>query len=158
MQNKKEEILRAAAVAAENGVCSFGIVTSGYGYKQCTGEFQQLLETMPDMILIEDADMRLNLMGIRSEDCAQVVTAVCADGLRTDEVWLIEAKDAAALERIAAMAENRLFAKGEESITYSPEQYAVVQKAVTVTEGLYFAMIVSPDVDALKAVVDAAVK
>ena len=120
--------------------------------------YQQLLETMPDMILIEDADMRLNLMGIRSEDCAQVVTAVCADGLRTDEVWLIEAKDAAALERIAAMAENRLFAKGEESITYSPEQYAVVQKAVTVTEGLYFAMLVSPDVDALKAVVDAAVK
>lgn len=120
--------------------------------------YQQLLETMPDMILIEDADMRLNLMGIRSEDCAQVVTAVCADGLRTDEVWLIEAKDAAALERISAMAENRLFAKGEESITYSPEQYAVVQKAVTVTEGLYFAMLVSPDVDALKAVVDAAVK
>ena len=120
--------------------------------------YQQLLETMPDMILIEDADMRLNLMGIRSEDCAQVVTAVCADGLRTDEVWLIEAKDAAALERISAMAENRLFAKGEESITYSPEQYAVVQKAVTVTEGLYFAMLVSPDVDALKAVVDATVK
>lgn len=120
--------------------------------------YQQLLETMPDMILIEDADMRLNLMGIRSEDCAQVVTAVCADGLRTDEVWLIEAKDAAALERIAEMAENRLFAKGEESITYSPEQYAVVQKAVTVTEGLYFAMLVSPDVDALKAVVDTAVK
>ena len=119
--------------------------------------YQQLLETMPDMILIEDADMRLNLMGIRSEDCAQVVTAVCADGLRTDEVWLIEAKDAAALERIAAMAENRLFAKGEESITYSPEQYAVVQKAVTVTEGLYFALLVSPDVDALKAVVDTAV-
>ena len=53
---------------------------------------------------------------------------------------------------------NRLFAKGEESITYSPEQYAIVQKAVTVTEGLYFALVVSPDVDALKATVEAAVK
>ena len=120
--------------------------------------YQVVLETMPEMILIEDADMRLNLMGIQEGDCAQVVTAVCADGLRTDEVWLIEAKDAAALERIAAMAENRLYAKGEESITYSPEQYAIVQKAVTVTEGLYFALLVSPDVDALKAAVDAAVK
>lgn len=120
--------------------------------------YHQVLETMPEMILIEDADMRLNLMGIQEDDCVQVVTAVCADGLRTDEVWLIEAKDAAALERIAAMAENRLFAKGEESITYSPEQYAIVQKAVTVTEGLYFALVVSPDVDALKATVEAAVK
>lgn len=120
--------------------------------------YQQLLETMPEMILIEDADMRLNLMGIQEGDCVQVVTAVCADGLRTDEVWLIEAKDAAALERITTLAENRLVAKGEESITYSPEQYAIVQKAVTVTEGLYFALVVSPDVDALKASVEASVK
>ena len=120
--------------------------------------YHQVMEMMPEMILIEDADMRLNLMGIQEDDCVQVVTAVCADGLRTDEVWFIEAKDTSALERIAAMAENRLFAKGEESITYSPEQYAIVQKAVTVTEGLYFALVVSPDVDALKATVEAAVK
>lgn len=142
-------------------VFMFGMTACGGGNaKEVNMEelYQQLLETMPEMILIEDADMRLNLMGIQEADCAQVVTAVCADGLRTDEVWLIEAKDAAALERIAAMAENRLFAKGEESITYSPEQYAIVQKAVTVTEGLYLALLVSPDVDALKAAVDAAVK
>lgn len=120
--------------------------------------YHELLETMPEMILIEDADMRLNLLGIQSKDCTQVVTAVCADGLRTDEVWLIEAKDAAALERIAALAESRLFAKAAESETYSPEQYAIVQKAVTVTEGLYFALLVSPNVDTLKAAVDAALK
>ena len=45
----KQEILNAAAVAAENGVVSFGIVTSGYGYKQATPEFQQLLDTMDAM-------------------------------------------------------------------------------------------------------------
>ena len=120
--------------------------------------YQTLQETLPDMILLEDEGLRLNLMGIQEADCVQVITAVCADGLRTDEVWLIEAKDAAALERISALAENRLIAKGEESITYSPEQYAVVQKAVTVTEGMYFALLVSPDVEALKAAVDAAVQ
>ena len=120
--------------------------------------YQTLQETLPDMILLEDEGLRLNLMGIQEADCVQVITAVCADGLRTDEVWLIEAKDAAALERISALAENRLIAKGEESITYSPEQYAVVQKAVTVTEGMYFALLVSPDVEVLKAAVDAAVQ
>ena len=45
----KEEILKAAAVADGNGVTSFGIVTSGYGYKQCTPEFQQLLDVMDAM-------------------------------------------------------------------------------------------------------------
>ena len=141
-------------------VLMLGMTACGGSAKEVYMEelYQQLLDTMPEMILIEDADMRLNLMGIQEGDCVQVVTAVCADGLRTDEVWLIEAKDAAALERIAALAENRLFAKGEESITYSPEQYAIVQKAVTVTEGLYFALVVSPDVDALKASVEASVK
>jgi hypothetical protein len=118
--------------------------------------YETLLETAPEMILIDDADLRLNLFGLRQEDCVQVITAVCADGLRTDEIWLIEAKDAAALERIAELAENRLFAKGEESITYSPEQYAIVQKAETVTKGLYFALLVSPDVESMKTAVDAA--
>ena len=42
----KEDILSAAAAAAENGVYSFGIVTSRYGCKQCTPEFRQLLDTM----------------------------------------------------------------------------------------------------------------
>ena len=120
--------------------------------------FAELLKIAPEMILLDDADMRLNLLGIQEDDCVQVFTAVCADGLRTDEIWLIEAKDAAALERIQTLAENRLFAKGEESITYSPEQYAVVQKAETVTEGLYFALLVSPDVDAMKAAVESAMK
>lgn len=120
--------------------------------------YDQLLETTPEMILIEDSNMRLNLFGIQEADCVQVVIAVCADGLRTDEVWLIEAKDSGALERIVTLAENRLFAKGEESITYSPEQYAIVQKAEMVTEGLYFALLVSPDVDTLKASVEAALK
>ena len=45
----KEEILQAAAVADGNGVHSFGIVTSGYGCKQATPEFRQLLDVMDAM-------------------------------------------------------------------------------------------------------------
>ena len=104
---------------------------------------------MPEMILMDETTM-LNFCGIQAEDCVQVVAAICADGLITDEVWLIEAKDQDALDRLKALAETRLQMKGEESITYSPEQYAVVQEAKILTKGLYMAMIVSPDVDALE--------
>ena len=74
-------------------VLMLGMTACGGSAKEVNMEelYQQLLDTMPEMILIEDADMRLNLMGIQEGDCVQVVTAVCADGLRTDEVWLIEA-------------------------------------------------------------------
>lgn len=119
--------------------------------------YETILETTPEMMLVED-NMRLNLLGIQEEDCAQVITAICADALRTDEIWLVEAVDADALERISAMAESRLGAKADESITYSPEQYAVVEKAEMVTEGLYFVLIVSPDVDTLKDIVQEALQ
>lgn len=115
-------------------------------------DLQALYDTMaghmPEMIVLNET-MMMNFCGIAAEDCAQAVVAVCDDGLRTDEVWLIEAVDEAALSRLQELAENRLKAKGEESISYSPEQYAVVEKAQVVTSGLYFAVIVSPDVDTL---------
>ena len=111
--------------------------------------YESMAAQMPEMLLMDETTM-LNFCGIQVEDCVQVVAAICADGLITDEVWLIEAKDQAALDRLKALAEARLQMKGEESITYSPEQYAVVQDAKILTKGLYMALIVSPDVDALE--------
>ena len=81
--------------------------------------------------------------------CKQAKVAVCFDGLRADEIWLIEAADASALEELKSLAEGRLERKGEESITYSPEQYKVVEAAQVITAGNYLAVIVSPDAQAL---------
>ena len=115
-------------------------------------DLQALYDTMaaqmPEMIVLDET-MMLNFCGIAAEDCAQAVVATCANGLRTDELWLIQAVDEEALDRLQTLAETRLRIKGEESISYSPEQYAVVEKAQLYTSGLYLALIVSPDVDAL---------
>ena len=91
----------------------------------------------------------LDLCGIRSEDVKQAVVAICEDSLLTDEVWVVEATDEAAAQRIIELAKNRLKKKGEESITYSPEQNAIVKKAEILTCGNYFALLVSPDVEAM---------
>ena len=110
--------------------------------------YESMEGTLPAMVLMDEA-MMLNFCGIKAEQCKQVVVAVCSDGLRADEVWLIEAADEAALKELEALAEGRLTRKGEESITYSPEQYKVVEKAEVITAGNYLAVLVSPDVDAL---------
>ena len=69
----KEDILSAAAAAAANGVYSFGIVTSGYGYKQCTAEFRQLLETM-DAIHEKFPQLKICVsVGILSRETAQLL-------------------------------------------------------------------------------------
>lgn len=119
--------------------------------------YEGFQETLPEMMVL-DEDLMMNLLGIPAEDCAQVVTAVCADGLAADEVWLIEAKDAQALERLKALAQNRLEAKAEETENYLPDQYVVVKQAQVVTQGNYLALLVSPQVDALKAAFEDAVK
>ena len=113
--------------------------------------YESMTDTLPDMLPMDEA-MMLNFCGIKAEQYVQAVVAVCSDGLRADEVWLIEAKDADALEELKALADGRLTRKGEESITYSPEQYEVVQKAEVITAGNYLAVIVSPDVETLVGV------
>lgn len=99
---------------------------------------------MPEMLKL-DAGMMLDYCGIRQEDVKQAVVAICADSLRTDEIWLLEAVDEDAAQRLVEMANKRLAKKGEESITYSPEQYAVVEKAQLVQIGNYIALLVSPE-------------
>ena len=117
--------------------------------------YESYAQYMPEMFSL-DEDTMMNFLGISAEDCTQVVAAICADGLRADEVWLIEAKDTAALEKLTNLANTRLAAKMDETISYNPEQYLVCEQGVVLTEGLYLAFLVSPDVDTFKASFEAA--
>lgn len=119
--------------------------------------YDTLTASMPQMLKMDETTM-LNFQGIEAADCIQVQVAICAEGLRADEIWLIEAKDEAALEKIKALAEARIQAKDEETVSYNPEQNAVVQEAQVFTEGNYLFLLVSPDVDDLKAAVEAALQ
>lgn len=110
--------------------------------------YEGYTESLPEMSLMDET-MMLNFCGIKKSDCKQCVVSVSSDGLRADEIWLIEANDEAAAENLEKLANTRLERKGEESITYSPEQYEIVKKAQVIRNGNYLAMIVSPDVEKL---------
>lgn len=109
---------------------------------------------MPEMLTLDESLM-LDYCGIRSEQVKQAVVVICADSLRTDELWLLEAVDEAAAKTLSELANTRLRKKGEESITYSPEQYAVVEKAELLQLGNYVILLVSPDSAAMAEVVKA---
>ena len=119
--------------------------------------YDSMVPVLPEMLPMDEM-MMLNFCGIEASMCEKAVVSVCFDGLRADEIWLIEAKDAASLETLKNLAQSRLNRKGEESITYSPEQYEVVQKAEVLTAGNYLAVIVSPDVDKLVEIWNQAAK
>ena len=110
---------------------------------------------LPEMFYPDEATL-LNFLGIRTEDCSAYQVAVCAEGMRADEIWLIEAKDEAALERLQKLAQTRIQAKLDETQSYVPDQYAIVEKAALLTNGRYLALLISPEVDTLKASFEAA--
>ena len=111
--------------------------------------YENCKAVLPDMFVMDESTM-LNFLGIDAADCTQAIVAVSGDGLRADEVWLIEAKDEDALARILDLADVRRTAKEDETISYAPEQYQIVLKGELLTSGLYLAYLVSPDVDTLK--------
>lgn len=114
-------------------------------------------EYMPEMF-VPDEDTLMNFLGIDTADCKQYVVMICAEGMRTDEVWLIEAKDADALARLEELAQTRIAAKADETESYAPDQYLVVEKAELLTSGNYLALLVSPEVEAMKAGFEAAMQ
>lgn len=110
----------------------------------------------PKMMEVE-GEMRLNFLGIREEDCAQCVTMLCDDGMKTDELWLIEAVDDAAMERLTKLAQQRMEAKAQETESYAPDQYEIVQQGKILTSGRYLALIVTPEAEAAAKLFDEAV-
>lgn len=103
-------------------------------------------KVFPTMMEV-DGDMRLNFLGIREEDCAQCITLLCDDGMKADELWLIEAADDEAMERLTKLAEQRMEAKAQETENYAPAQYEIVQQGKVLTEGRYLALIVTPEAE-----------
>ena len=117
--------------------------------------YESYAQYMPEMFF-PDEDTMLNFLGISVEDCVQYKVAICAEGMRSDEIWLIEARDAAALEELQQLAQTRIQAKLDETVSYAPDQYVVVEKAEVLTQGNYLALFISPEVEALRAGFEAA--
>lgn len=113
------------------------------------------LEGMPEMLAVP-ADKALTLLGLSPEDCAQSVTAICADSLRADEIWLVEAVDDAAADRIAKLAQTRLDQKAQELKDYLPEQYQVVQNGTLIVKGRLVALLISPQAEKLESLFNGA--
>lgn len=110
---------------------------------------------LPAMVEV-NADMQLSLYGIESADVVSAKVFISDDGLRADEVWLIEAVNAEAAARIEGLAKNRIQQKDDESVNYSPEQNAIVKKSLVKVAGSYVFFICSPEVEAMQKAVDTA--
>ena len=102
--------------------------------------------SFPAMMTI-DSEMRFNFLGIRDEDCVQCITLLSDDGLKADELWLLEASGDEAMDRLMKLAQQRPEAKAQETESYAPDQYEIVKQAKLLTSGHYLALIVTPEAE-----------
>ena len=98
----------------------------------------------PEMLLLNEQRVK-NYYGIDPAACRQLIMAVSDDGLRVDEIWLIQAADEAAAEQLLALAQSRLDQLAAETENYLPDQYAVVRDSRALRVGSYVALLISPD-------------
>ena len=104
---------------------------------------------LPAMIALSEKRIQ-SYYGIDPSACPQILMYVAEDGLRVDEIWLIEAADedaAKQLEELAASHRDQVCAETE---NYLPEQYAVARDARILREGKNLALFLSPDAAAME--------
>lgn len=100
------------------------------------------LEGLPSMFVLAP-DKAEYIYGLMQSDCARQTVALCENSVMADEIWLVEATDSAAADRVEALAKQRLEQKAAETRDYNPEQYRVVQDGKVLRKGNYVALIVS---------------
>ena len=138
-------VLLALAVLLSLAGCGSAPAAATQDLQAVYDSFSDLL---PEMMVLDD-DSRVDFLGITPEECTQVITAIGAEGMSPEEVWLIQAKDQQTLEKLEAMAQSRIYDKLEEAENYVPENVPVIQSAVVKTNGLYLVVLVSQNADGL---------
>ena len=140
----------------------FGLAACG-GAKALDVDVEQLLSDMAtkvgwkDMMTMSSKHLK-NLYGIAEADVVKFSGVMKTDGITADEVLLIEAENETKADALKEKLQARLKNKANEAKDYLPEQYAVIEKAEIKQKGQYLALLVSPDVDALSKLWEAAMK
>lgn len=99
---------------------------------------------LPEMLELSEQRIQ-TYYGIDPAACKQLLIAVSDDGLRVDEIWLIEAADEKAAEQILAAARSRIEQVCSETENYLPDQYAVAKNGEALQIGSSVALFLSPD-------------
>ena len=114
----------------------------------CAALYEEILKLpdMPAMLPVSEKRIR-NYYGIDPESCPQLVMAVCEDGLRVDEIWLIEAGSEEAAQELVRLAESRLAQVAAENENYLPDQAAVARAGQAIQSGVNAALFISPQAE-----------
>ena len=103
---------------------------------------------LPEMLVLPEKRVQ-TYYGFDPAACKQLLVAVSDEGLRVDEIWLIEAADGKTAEDLLAAARSRIEQVCAETENYLPDQYAVAKGAEALRIGNSVGLFLSPDAKAM---------
>ncbi len=131
-------------------ILCLGLLTAACGQAApARADLQQLYDRfasdpeMPEMLTLS-AKQAERSSGLELGDCPQAIVAICDDGLRVDEIWLIEAENAEKAGAILEIAKSHVEQICSETENYLPDQYALARDARIVQVGRTVALLLSP--------------
>ena len=99
---------------------------------------------LPEMIVLNEKKVE-SYYGIDPGACRQLIVAMSDDGLRVDEIWLIETGSEKEAEALLALAQSRIEQVCTENKDYLPDQYAVAKGSQALRVGSSVALFISPE-------------
>lgn len=130
-------------------ILCLGLLTAACGQESAPADLQKLYEQlntgdeMPEMIPLSSKEMD-SYYGLDVSACPQFAAGICDDGLRVDEIWLVEAENADSAAQILEAARARVEQLCSETENYLPDQFAVAKDARVLQIGNTVALLISP--------------
>lgn len=154
---KKLLILTAAVLALCVLLCACS--ENSNAAKPLSDVFTQIKSevTLSDMVEFSDVAELDRFYGIAAEDVDQFAGGINNSGVNQEEIVLIKATGADAAERIRTALSNRYQSKLNETKSYNPEQYAIIEGCSVDADGNYISMILSENAAAIKAIYHAGI-
>ncbi len=114
-----------------------------------------MLEEAPieEAMELTEADM-LNFYGIEADQMDDFAAALCAVGIKADELVIVKAADEDSAAAVEALLQQRIENRKSEFQNYIPEEYEVLTHGTVARNGVYVRLIVSPQYEALEALYD----
>ena len=110
-----------------------------------------MLEKAPieEAMELTEADM-LNFYGIEADQMADFAAALCAVGIKADELVIVKAADEDSAAAVETQLQQRLENRQSEFQNYLPEEYEVLTHGTVARDGVYLRLIVSPQYEELE--------
>lgn len=139
------------------------LIACGSGTKEVTESVNDIYSDIKSQVTLEpmyenDGDYIYNYYGIDSTLLEEFVFAEAQDGLKVDTVVLLKVSEDEDVDTVKESLNTVVEQKKNTMNNYIPEQYDIACSAVLESQGNFVYLIISEDVENIKAVVDSYLK